>query len=348
MNRIILILVATVLPSAANAGGTDAVIAPEISRLRLRPMVVVRQPAVLLGDVIDFSAGDGRLVEAIADKPMGVDVPAAGEVEISYDLVNKRLAALGVNRARVLLSGASSCTVRREAPAADAATTPSAPLINPKGGESTTLAELLRARIGHELESLAGTPQVEFEAAGREFLELKSPDFDFTIRSDKPGSLGLREFQITLKRDGKFQRVIPIGAQVRLARRVLVAAKPLNVGSHVSREALEYAERVFASNEDLGVEHVEQIVGQQVKTFVPAGQLVRTRDLKAVDLVRRSQPVTVEGGGSVGIRVTGVALDNGTYGDTVRVRLGEGRANRREVRGTVSGVGTVRILEAGL
>ncbi len=349
MNRMILMLLATLLPGPAMAGGTDAVVAPEISRLRLRPAAVVQQAAVSLGDVIDFSAADAHLVEAIADKPMGVDAPAAGEVEISYDVVNRRLAALGVNRARVLLSGASSCTVRRETPAADASTpTPTAPLINPKGGETSTLADLLHARIGHELESLAGTPQIEFEAAGRAFLELKSPDFDFAIRSDKPGSLGLREFQVTVKRDGKFQRVIPIGAQVRLARRVLVAARPLNVGSHVSRDALEYAERVFASNEDLGVEHVEQVVGQQVKSFVAAGQLVRARDLKAVDLVRRSQPVTVEGGGSVGIRVTGVALDNGTYGDTVRVRLGEGRANRREVRGTVSGVGTVRILEAGL
>lgn len=349
MTRTIAILVFFAGAAGINAGEPADVVANQISRLRLRPAATVQGATASLADAIDFSAADARLVESIADKPLGIELPAVGEAAVSYDFVNKRLAALGVNRARVLLGGASTCVLRKEAATPGRAPTePEAPLVNPSGGEKSTLADLLRERIEHELESLAGTPSVEFESAGREFLALTSPDFDFTIRSDRPGALGLREFTVTIKRDGRFQRVLPIGAQVRLTRRVLVAAKPLNVGAHVSRDALEYADRVFTSNEDLGVEHVEQVVGQQVRNFVPAGQLVRPRDLKAVDLVRRSQPVTLEGSGAVRIHVTGVALDNGTYGETVRVRLGEGRANRREVRGTVSGVGTVKILEETL
>lgn len=348
MNRIVLFM-ALFTGSAASAGDTAPVVAAEISRLRLRPVVVVQDAKVTLADVIDFSSADARLVEAIANKPLGADVPATGELAVAYDFVNKRLAALGVNRARVLLSGASNCTIRREKPAAaTVAAESAAALVNPKGGEKTTLAEMLQSRIGHELESLGGTPEVEFEAAGREFLALTAPEFDFTIRSDRPGALGLREFTVTIKRDGRFQRVIPIGAQVRLTRRVLVAARPLNVGSNVARDSLTYANQTFSSTEDLGIEHIEQVVGQQVKNFVASGELVRTRDLKAVDLVRRSQPVTVEGRGSVRIHVTGVALDNGGYGETVRVRLGDGRSNRRELRGTVTGVGTVTISEEAL
>ena len=73
--------------------------------------------------------------------------------------------------------------------------------------------------------------------------------------------------------------------------------------------------------------------------------MIRPGNLKSVDLVRRSQPVTVVGGESVSIRLNGEALDSGGYGETIRVRVGNSRSNRREVRAMITGVGTVRLVE---
>lgn len=143
------------------------------------------------------------------------------------------------------------------------------------------------------------------------------------------------------------QRSIRVGVNVKLTLPVLVAAKPLNVGSTVTRDSIELKPRVFTTNDDFGVQHLEPVIGQQVKSFLPAGQMLRSKDIQAVDLVKRSRPVTVEGGGSVSIRVNGVALDNGGYGDLVRVRIGDNRKNRREVRGVVTGVATVRLEDEG-
>jgi flagella basal body P-ring formation protein FlgA len=81
---------------------------------------------------------------------------------------------------------------------------------------------------------------------------------------------------------------------------------------------------------------------------VPVGQMIRRDDIKHVDLVRRSQPVTVTGGDNVRIRITGDALDTGGLGDTIRVRLGKSRRSQRVIRGVVTGVGMVRLAEGTL
>ncbi|MBU0616152.1 MAG: flagellar basal body P-ring formation chaperone FlgA, partial [Planctomycetes bacterium] len=124
------------------------------------------------------------------------------------------------------------------------------------------------------------------------------------------------------------------------------------VGAYIKHDSLEYATRIFTDGDDLGIDHPEQIIGQRVKNFVPVGQMIRAGDFKSVDLVRRSQPVTVigsvDGSAGVSMRITGDALDSGGYGDTIRVRLGDSRENYREVRGVVSGVGTVRLTDGGL
>jgi len=74
--------------------------------------------------------------------------------------------------------------------------------------------------------------------------------------------------------------------------------------------------------------------------------MVRRGDLKAVDLVRASRPVTVLGGAAgISAQVTGTAVDSGTYGDTVWVRLGNAPRDRRTVRGVVEGIATVRLVE---
>lgn len=292
---------------------------------------------------------------------------------VTHAQVVRRLAELGVNMARVLVVGAAECEIvqppaaaaaaqRHPGPTTDRGPQPArevarsaeapeseAPLLRAVAGERAavvlTLADALRERVQRELRS-AGRAEVEFERAGGEFLALTAPPWEFNIRSGDAGKVGLREFSVALRRAGKTQRTVNIGANVKLLRPVLVARRPLAVGACIRDDDLAIEERLFESAVEPGFSEPAELIGQQVQRFVPAGELVKRSDVKAVDLVQRSRPVTVVGaGGGVALQVTGIALDAGTYGATVRVRLGETRKDQREVRGVVTGIATVRIAE---
>jgi flagella basal body P-ring formation protein FlgA len=342
------------LLSAMLAGTAAAdLIVKEVSRLRLQPQAFVRGDSVTLADVLDFTRADPRLLPEIGHEVLISGLTPPAETAVTHDQVVGRLDELGVNLARVLVSGALSCHLKLQPPIKDHApntATPGAPLIRARSRQhgATTLADALRGRIADELASAGGTIEVEFERASAEFLELTTPPFEFSIRGQRGPKLGLREFHVTLYRDGRAQRTVRVGVRVKLVKQVLVAARPLNVGRYIRRDSLEYARRIFSAGDDLGIDHAEQVIGQRVKQFVPAGEMIRESDLALVDLVKRSQPVTVTGGDSISVRITGDALDSGGYGDTIRVRLGDSRRNRREVRAIVTGVGTARLVNGEL
>jgi flagella basal body P-ring formation protein FlgA len=344
-----LLLLAVTWP--AEAGD---LIARDVSRLTLRAQAQVRGDTVTLADVLSFAQADPRLPAELGHLPAVADRPAA--TVVTHDEIVRRLEELGVNLSRVLVAGALACEVTVESPTATPRQQPA--LHDNTAGEGTllvrprpakadkTLADVLQARVARELASLGGTAEVEFERAGQEFLALTSPPWEFSVRGSNGRKLGLREFRVVIRRDGRTQRTARVAANVRLVKRVLVARKALGVGTFAHAADVGLESRVFDSADELGLDQSELIVGQQVKCFIPVGAMVRSSDLKAVDLVKRSRPVTVVGaGGGVRVRVTGVALDTGGYGDAVRVRIGDARRDRRELRGVVTGLATVRISE---
>jgi flagella basal body P-ring formation protein FlgA len=272
---------------------------------------------------------------------------------VTHAQIVRRLEELRVNMARVLVCGAAECRISLLAEAAAPQAAPAAATgagSQWQGAQDAaqgpqTLADVLRERVQRELRE-QGRAEVEFERAGGEFLALTSPPWEFSVRSSDSGKLGLREFSVALRRDGRTQRTVKIGANVKALRRVLVARKPLSVGACIREDDLAAEERLFESGAEDGFGEPAALVGQQVQRFVPAGEMLRRGDVKAVDLVQRSRPVTVIGaGGGVSLQVTGIAIDAGGYGETVRVRLGESRKEQREVRGVVTGIATVRIAE---
>ncbi len=319
------------------------------AELRLRAQATITGTAVTLGDVLVFGRGAEELAEQIAGRPLaagGAELPAT----VTHAQVSRRLGELGVNLGRVLLSGPVQCRIVPAAPPASQPVAPAeAPLLRPteEVGGQRTLAAVLRSQVQQEFAELGGTVELSFERAGQEFLQLTSPPWSFTVSTSGRGKLGVREFHVVIRGAGEVQRRVDIVAQARLVRPVVIARRPLNVGSFVRSDDVELQARVFEAEGALGVARLEEVVGQQVKVFVPAGDLVSRAALKSVDLVARSRPVTVTGDGPVQVRLTGVALDSGTYGDTVRVRLGDARGEKRILRGVVTGLGTVKLAEGG-
>lgn len=330
-----------------------AIADPTVSRLRLRANVVVSADTVTLGDVLALAGAEAELAEKIADKPVFTDGRGAGCATISHDDVARRLTELDVHPGRVLLEGAHTCRVVFDRPSA-APESPRRPVevgvaaMAPgpaRVGVGATLADRIREIINRDLAALGGTSEVEFERAGREFLDLTAP-FEFDIRAADREKLGVREFRVTVKRDGKVVRTATVAARVRLVRNAVVAARPLSIGNLIRDGDVGLEPQVFDSVATLGLDSVEQALGRQVTRFVPVGEMLQASGLKAVDLVQRSRPVTVlSGDGGVQMRLAGIALDAGAYGDSIRVRLGEGRGARQQVRGVVVGVNTVRLDE---
>jgi flagella basal body P-ring formation protein FlgA len=330
--------------AAALAAGDDSVV-----RLRLRGAATVSGAAAMLGDVLTVEGDDEALTRLIQQ------APAAEHGEpitlITPEQVLRRLDQLGVNLARVLLCGPTECQIRQPAAAADAATGDGAPLLRTSGASSSdikTLADSLRAYINLELKDL-GQPEVRLERAGQEFLELTTPPWEFQITSVGRDKLGSRSFHVVIRRDGQTQRRVDLFAHVQLVRSVVVAKRPLNAGNFVRAEDLGVETRQFERADNLGLAHVEEAVGQQVKRFIPSGEMLSKDTLKTCDLVVRSRPVTITGdAANIEVRLSGVALDSGTYGDAVRVRLGDARHEKKILQGIVTGLGTVKLTEGSL
>jgi flagella basal body P-ring formation protein FlgA len=331
-----------------------------VNVIRIRPTAMVRGDTLTLGDVLWLAQCEPQLCEQIAGQPLDSALRAPAKLVVTHAQVVGRLDELGVNLSRLLVGGALECEVTLERPAADGAAADGADAAEADDGpllrtasdpetNGTTLADSIRTKVRGEFAQDGGAAEIEFERAGREFLELTSPPWDFEIAAaggGDAGKTGLREFRVTIRRDGRFQRSAEVFAQVRLVQRVVVAKRPLGIGNYIKREDLELQTRIFDRAESGGTTNPDALVGQQVKRFVPEGQLVRSADVKPVDLVQRSRPVSILGSDAhVQLRMTGIALDSGSYGDTVRVRIGDSRKQTRELRGVVTGAGKVQLSE---
>ena len=321
---------------------------PETCSLALRPQVTLEADRVTFADVLNLADADAALAGEIAELPLREGL-SPGRITIGHAEVIARLDELGVNLARVLVGGALQCDVTLVPPAAPEPE-PDAPRQTPgwrraAPGAGLTLGDALREHIRGELSAIGGDAEIVFDRASDEVLRLGAP-YAFSIRPADRARLGLRGFQVTLRRDGRSERVVHVTARVRLLRDVVVAHRPLNRGNYVHPDDLMVQRRAFDRDGELGLARPDELAGQQVRNYVPIGQMLTRDDLKAVDMVTRAQRVRVTSGGAgVSLELNGVALESGALGDSIRVRLGESRTDRRTIRGVVTGFGIVRLLE---
>ncbi len=333
---------------------TAASAEPNLLRLKLRSSVETTAAPVSLAEVLTCPACDAAVLEKLAQHPARLDAAGVQRFTLTHAQVVERLESIGLHPGEFLLEGAAACEVRIATPP---------PVVSPaeqgdgskvrlasrewrQPGESRTLAAQIRAHVDRELSALGGSSELDFERAGQDALQLTSPPWEFDVRSVGREKLGLREFRVTIRRDGRAHRTVQVFARVRLVREVVVTRRPLSLGNFVKEDDLALERRVFDETTELGLTEIGRAVGQQVRKFVPAGGLVTSGALKSVDLVQRARPVTVLAGGEgVQMRLAGVALDAGSFGQTIRVRLGEGRSARQQLQAIVVGPATVRLAE---
>jgi len=134
--------------------------------------------------------------------------------------------------------------------------------------------------------------------------------------------LGLLNFRVDILRGGKVELSdLPVTAKVSLSTRVVVARRPINMGSKIAVGDLALEQREFDSEDKIGEIELKPLMGYQAKRFIRRGYMVSLRDLKPIPLVKRNQLVNIYArSGGIVTQVVAKALKEGIYGDTIEVK----------------------------
>lgn len=146
---------------------------------------------------------------------------------------------------------------------------------------------------------------------------------------------------VGIRCDGAKPWSIYIPVTIALYQPVLVAARPLSRGAHLTADDLQLVEQDVSSLTTGYLTDPEEAEGKVLKRMVTAGTPLTPSIVQAPRLIRRGERVTLlaETGG-LQVRVAGKALADGAVGERVRV---QNLSSRRIVEGEVVSPGVVKI-----
>ncbi len=132
---------------------------------------------------------------------------------------------------------------------------------------------------------------------------------------------------------------VPVKTQI--FERVAISLRPLARGEAVSKDDFELTRRDVARINYSYYTDSQKVAGTVVRRPLRAGRIITRGDVRPRKLVHRGKTVRITAN-SVGIvvAVKGVALDNASLGETVRVR---NTSSKRIIEATVSGVDKVKV-----
>jgi len=133
---------------------------------------------------------------------------------------------------------------------------------------------------------------------------------------------------------------IPVHAQVW--RAVAVNKRAIRRGTILAPDQIDMEIREVLSLSRGYFGEREQVVGQQASRNLKADQIVHPGMIEAPRLIKRGDPVVITAdGGRIAVRTQGIALQDGTEGDSVQVR---NPRSGRVITGEVTARGTVSVL----
>jgi flagella basal body P-ring formation protein FlgA len=300
--------------------------ATAVAALDVHPQAVVQGEKVLLADL----AGIEGLDEATMRTMRQIEVagsPAPGEAEnLDVELVRKALVLAKVNLSDLCIGGSASCKVYRPAaPSSEQLATASSKAPRPGQEEPRTVEAAARKALGDRLVKFEGQVEVRFGQVSKGVLGLGGKDVVFNVRPRTGALLGLLNVEVDIVEAGKVARTVPVMAEVALTKGVVVARRPINRGSMVRAEDVGLEERRFTKIEDLGLITTAGVLGREAKRYIDRGEMLTTRDVQAMPLVRRGEYVTVWfHRGGLSVRGSAKALKEGVQGERIEVKSDPG------------------------
>lgn len=289
---------------------------------------VVQADRVRLADMASVNDLDAEQAKTLLAVEV-CDAPAPGAfANVDIERIRKALAEAQVNLASLCITGSAECRVFHPAePAGEktAARDNSAYQSQPAQAGPQTVEAAVRDYLNTRLSGLEGRPEIRFAAANRTFLGLAGKDMTFRVRSRGNALLGLITLDVDVVEADKVGRTIPVLAEVALFKSVVVAMRPVNRSSAIRAEDINLQERRFTRAEDIGLGNVALAVNRQACRYIDRGEMVGTRDVQALPLVRRGESVTVWfKRGGLSICSSAKALKEGSQGERIEVKAEPG------------------------
>ena len=188
-------------------------------------------------------------------------------------------------------------------------------------------------------QAFAGQTQVTVEARGvDERIKLPACAAPLQARNERPLRNGQGTVTVACEAESAWKLFVPVRAVHNVE--VVVAAHSLARGERLSRAHLRLELRSSATLPATYLTRMEDAVGLSVQRTIPAGTVLVPGAVNRPRLVQRGSLVTLIAGRSgVIVKSEGVALEDATLNQRVRVKTRAGRV----VEGIVDATGQVRV-----
>jgi len=183
-----------------------------------------------------------------------------------------------------------------------------------------TLRDVLTADLAQRLKISRDSLQVTWNPQDEKLLNLSQGPVQFSVTGKRVRNLGNVSWEVALTAGESTQKVT-VNANARAWQQQIVAAKSIASKQVIREEDLAERKVLVDLLSDEVMLSRAQAIGQQSAMEIKTGVVLNSRMVEAVPLVRMGQLVTVtivQGG--VQIKTAGRAVENGAYGQTIRVR----------------------------
>jgi len=306
--------------------------------LELRQDATVSGPDVKLKQVCRWSDSDSAVFTSIAELTLAQFAQNATSRSISVEEITQTLHEAGVNVAMINFAGATSCSISRsDAQASDsqqtiqqwldaqqaAGKTPPLKLLTPDSKPDPnfhTLRDLLVNDLSQRLNIPSESLQITFSAQDEKLLSLAEPLFKFDVRPSRALALGNVSWEVTVITDSASKKVT-VAAVARAMQDEVIVAQAL-VAHRVLASADFTTKRVLIdSSPDKQLLKLDQCVGQEAAEDLRPGTVMTAQLVIPVSLVKPGQLVTINlRRGMVSLRAVARAMEQGSLGQTIRVR----------------------------
>jgi flagella basal body P-ring formation protein FlgA len=322
-------------------------VSPIGATLEIRTDAVIIGAEVKLRQICRWSDRDKSVFEPIGDLVLARLGPKAPFKSIGLDEIRGLLRDAGVNTAAINFAGSTSCTIARsdveydeqnalqqwidarqgrsqEPETVEAAAQPKqAPATQPREDSPVrTLREALVNDLATRLGITPETLQIDFQPQDQKVLNISTPIFQYAIEPIRAKALGRVAWNVTISGGTEAgNKKVSIMAEARAWQTQLVVAKPLTFRQIIRPEDVVQRKALVDQTSDDPLLAVDQTVGQQAARELKPGTVLTARMIDPVQLVKTGQYVTISlDQGAVRIKTVARAMENGCYGQTIRVK----------------------------
>lgn len=183
-------------------------------------------------------------------------------------------------------------------------------------------------------------PQVEMSKLDSR-LRLQSCDKPLTAFG-KIVNTGMGNQTVGVKCLSPVSWTVYVSVKVKVFQNVVVTTKALPTHHILTMNDVKMQPMDLGSLRQGYLEHIDQIIGQELKYTISLGSVIKPQNIRAQKIVHRGEKIVLVAAiGNMRVRMNGTALSNASLGERVRVK---NSSSKRVVEGVVEAAGVVKII----